>query len=225
MKRTIFIVGISFFLTNLMAEGLDMEIEIDESTNSSLLKQTKIIGCTDHAKRKEESCSKKAEDVILAKLPTSQQITEQVVESKESKEAIKEQLSSILSQLNQLKQVQKANQDTIDELRKIIDVLSSKKVKTTKNSIKKIQKSIQKIKRPHQSNAQKTRIRHDIKEISQNDIGVVIEVQNNESLSMYAQYYYNDNRKYYKIYKANRDKIKSNLQIVVGDHLVIPYEE
>jgi len=225
MRSTIFIVGVSFFLTNLMAEGLDMEIEIDESTNSSLLKQTKIIGCTDHTKRKENSCSKKAEDLILEKLPTSQQITEKAVESEESKEEIKDQLSSILSQLNQLKQAQKANQQTIDELRKIISVLSTKQVKNTKKSITSIQKSIQKIRKPHPSNARKTRIRHEIKEVSQNDVGVVIEVQNNESLSMYAQYYYNDNRKYYKIYKANRDKIKSDLQIIVGDHIVIPYSE
>jgi len=48
-----------------------------------------------------------------------------------------------------------------------------------------------------------------IKEIARYDDYVVIEVQRGESLSSYAQYYYNDQNRYYKIYKANRDKIQS----------------
>lgn len=67
-----------------------------------------------------------------------------------------------------------------------------------------------------------TRIRKPIKEVEVYDDHVVIEVQNNESLSTYAQAYYHDNTKYYRIYKANRDKINKNLQIVIGDRLIIP---
>jgi len=67
-----------------------------------------------------------------------------------------------------------------------------------------------------------TLIRKKIKEIERFDDRVIIEVQSNESLSTYAQAYYNDNSKYYRIYKANRDKIGKNLQIIVGERLTIP---
>jgi len=69
-----------------------------------------------------------------------------------------------------------------------------------------------------------TIIRKPIKEISRTESEVIIEVQNNESLSTYAQAYYNDNTKYYRIYKANRDKIPKSLMIVIGDRLRIPLD-
>jgi len=55
-----------------------------------------------------------------------------------------------------------------------------------------------------------------------NDEYVIVQVQRNESLSTYAQYYYNDNRKYYKIYKANRDKINKDFQLIIGTQIKIP---
>jgi len=51
---------------------------------------------------------------------------------------------------------------------------------------------------------------------------IIVEVQSGESLSKYAQKYYGDSRKYYKIYKANQDKIAKNLQIYIGDKLIVP---
>ncbi len=192
---------------------------VDESDKSALFQKGKIMGCTDFSLKKEESCAKKPQDVILDKLPSSSQISDEEVEDKTKIKEIKEQLLDIIGELKQLKQEQKENRETIKELRSLVKVLS------TKNSHKKvvlIKKGIKKLQKRKSPKSEATLIRKPIKEISRTDTEVIVEVQNNESLSTYAQAYYGNNRLYYKIYKANKDKIPSNLQITIGSHLRIP---
>lgn len=112
---------------------------------------------------------------------------------------IKAQLSNILQQLAELKK-EKDN-----------------RVKDTKFAT--IQKSITKLTIPKTESYSKPKA---IKVLETHNDFVVIEVQRGESLSKYAQIYYGDNRKYYKIYKANQDKIAKNLQIYIGDKLIVP---
>ena len=192
---------------------------VDESEKSALFQKGKIMGCTDFSLKKEESCAKKPQDVILDKLPSSSQISDEEVEDKTKSKEIKEQLLDIIGELKQLKQEQKENRETIKELRSLVKVLS------TKNSHKKvalIKKGIKKLQKRKSPKSEATLIRKPIKEISRTNSEVIVEVQNNESLSTYAQAYYGNNRLYYKIYKANKDKIPSNLQITIGSHLRIP---
>lgn len=225
MKKMLFIAGISLYTTQLVANSLDElgDIQlVDESDKSALFQKGPIVGCTDF-KKKELSCSKKPEDAILSQLPTSKQLDEKDLDSEEDTNEIKEQLKSILAELSALKKKQKANINTIIELRSLVTVLSiSKPVIEGKEKLKIVKKTIKRI-QPKKSKVHKTtRIRKPIKEVEVYDDHIVIEVQNNESLSTYAQAYYNDNTKYYRIYKANRDKINKNLQIVIGDRLIIP---
>jgi len=223
MNRMILITSVTLLLSNhLLANELDELKVIEVATSASLLKQTTIIGCTDNSQKKEESCSKEEKDIILSKLPTSQQVSEINLEESTENKKIQKQLSDILDELSHLKKAQKADRETIKELKGIIKILSKKK--NLNKKIPTIQKSLEKINSKKEKNYTNTRIRKPIREISRSDIEIIIEVQNNESLSTYAQYYYNDNTKYYKIYQANTDKISKNLQITVGDLLIIPLQ-
>jgi len=225
MKKMLFIAGIALYSTHLVANELDDlgDIQlVDESDKSTLFQKGKIVGCTDFGKKKELSCSKKPEEAILSQLPTSQQLDEKDLDDEEDTNEIKNQLNSILAELSALKEKQKANQNTIKELRSLVKVLSKKETIKAEEKLKIVKKSIKRIK-PKKSRVHKqTLIRRPIKEIEVYDDHVVIEVQNNESLSTYAQVYYHDNTKYYKIYRANKDKINKNLQIIIGDRLIIP---
>ena len=224
MKKMLFIAGIALYSTHLVANELDAlgDIQlVDESEKSALFQKGPIVGCSDH-KKKEMTCSKKPEDVILSQLPTSQQLDEKDLDNEEDSNEIKEQLKSILAELSALKQKQKANKSTITELRSLVKVLSSKKPNEGKEKLKLVKTTIKKI-QPKKSKVYKqTLIKKPIKEVEVFDDHVVIEVQNNESLSTYAQVYYHDNTQYYRIYKANKNKINKNLQIIIGDRLVIP---
>ncbi len=51
---------------------------------------------------------------------------------------------------------------------------------------------------------------------------IVIKVKRGDSLSTYAKRYYGDSRKYYRIYRANMDKIGKDLELHVGDRIIIP---
>ena len=210
---------LTFGTTSIADELGEIKI-VDESEKSALFQKGDIVGCTDYGTKKELSCSKKPEDAILSKLPTSQQLSETDLEDEKDSEKIKNKLVDIIEELKQLKQEQKKNLATIKKLRGLVKVLSDKK--PTKTKMATIKKGIQSISSKQSAKKGVTRIRKPIKEISRNDNEVVIEVQNNESLSTYAQAFYNDNTKYYKIYKANKDKIPENLQIVIGMHLRIP---
>ena len=202
-------------------DELDIKI-VDESDKSALFqKDEKIMGCTDFSLKKEESCAKKPKDVILDKLPSSSQISEEDVEDKEKSKDIKEQLLEVAKELEQLKQEQKENRETIKELKSLVKILTEEKGRKKVAILKKGIKNIEKRKSPKSS---ATRIKKPIKEISRTDTEVIVEVQNNESLSTYAQAYYGNNRLYYRIYKANKDKIPPNLQITIGSHLRIPLD-
>lgn len=224
MNRVILVTGCMLLLSSVssMANELDEINIIDESSKSSLYNKGPILVCKKHTDKKEESCSKKAEDLILEGLPTSKQLEEIDIEDKTEKNLIKDQLSDILNELTKLKKAQKADRETISELKKVIKVLSVKKVVNPKKELHIIKESIKKITAKKDKVYTKTLIRKPIKEISRDEKRVIIEVQSNESLSTYAQYYYNDNTKYYKIYKANQDKMNKNFQITIGSQLTIP---
>ena len=226
MNRVILVTGCMLLLSSVssMANELDEINIIDESSKSSLYNKGPILVCKKHTDKKEESCSKKAEDLILEGLPTSKQLEEINIEDKTEKNQIKDQLSDILDELTKLKKAQKADRETISELKKVIKVLSVKKVTNPKKKLHVIKESIKKItaKKDNDKVYTKTLIRKPIKEISRDENRVIIEVQNNESLSTYAQYYYNDNTNYYKIYKANKDKMNKSFQITIGSRLTIP---
>jgi len=223
MKKLMLITGMSLMIgTNVVADELDEIQLIDQSSKSALYHKDPIIGCSEHAHKKEESCSKKPEEIILSKLPTSQQLDEKDLEDDKDTNEIKEQLSNILAELSQLRKEQKADRETIKELKKIIEVLSSKKPENPEKKMRIVQKGIQKIAPKKKKSYTTTLIRKPIKELYRDDTHAVIQVQNNESLSTYAQYYYNDNTQYYRIYKANKDKINADLQIIIGDQLTIP---
>ncbi len=51
---------------------------------------------------------------------------------------------------------------------------------------------------------------------------IIVRVKRGDRLSDYAKKYYGNKRKYYRIYRANQDKIGSNLQLRVGDRIIIP---
>jgi len=206
---------------NLQADELDEIKLVDESSKSALFQQGNIVGCSDDnlETNKEMTCSKKPEEIILSKLPSSQQIEDADLDDKEDSEGIKTQLQDILAQLEKLKQEQQADRETIKELKGVISVISNKNIqKPQKRAV--VQQSIAKMSQKMTKNS--TRIRKPVKEVAVYDTYVVIEVQANESLSTYAQLYYNNNRKYYKIYKANKGIINPNLQLVVGQQIKIP---
>jgi len=223
---TLTTIGLLTFSSQLMAETVkdlgDIQL-VDESAKSTLFQREKIVGCTDFLEKKELSCAKEPKDAILSKLPTSQQLQEADLEDSQVREDIKNQLSEILTELNKLKKEQQANLATIDKLKGVIEVLSKEKVNNTTEKMAMV-KEIKYITPQKKKSYTKTLIRKKIKEISRTDAEVIVEVQNNESLSTYAQAYYNDNTQYYKIYKANKDKIPASMMIVIGDRLRIPLD-
>jgi len=116
---------------------------------------------------------------------------------------IKSQLSEILKQLAELKK--------------------EKDVQTKDSKLSTIKKSIKQLTIKADNNITKSYTKpKEIKVVEKKANYVVVEVQSGESLSKYAQKYYGDGRKYQNIYRANRDKISKNLQIYIGDRLIVP---
>jgi hypothetical protein len=219
-----------------MADELEIKL-VDESAKSALYQKESegsIVGCVDNALKKELACSKKPKDAILSKLPTSKQIKEANLEDDNEREQIKMQLANILAELNSLKKAQKADRKTIKELRSIISALSPKSTALPKSQQRSsveseqlnqvIQEKIEHI-TPKQSKSRiPTRIRKKIKELYRTENAVVIEVQKNESLSTYAEAYYGDNRKYYKIFQANKHILPPSMILTIGEQLTIPLD-
>ncbi len=85
----------------------------------------------------------------------------------------------------------------IEKLSKLIEVISEKSNKEQKEQI--VKKNIEKIVKRKLVKKRSRYIPRRIKEIARYDDYVVIEVQKGESLSSYAQYYYNDQNKYYRM--------------------------
>jgi len=218
-----------------MADELEIKL-VDESKKSALYQKEiegSIVGCSDNALKKELTCSKKPKDAILSKLPTSKQIEEVNLEDDNEREQIKMQLANILAELNSLKKAQKADRNTIKELKSVISDLSPKSAlpkSQQMSSLKSaqltqvIQKKIREITPKKSKSRIPTRIRKEIKEISRTEHAVVIEVQRNESLSTYAQAYYGDNRKYYKIFQANKHILPPSMILTIGEQLTIPLD-
>ena len=213
--------------SNAIAEDIEIRL-IDESEKSALYQKGNIegtiVGCSENTEKKELSCSKAPKDAILSQLPSSKQLEEVDLEDDNERNKIKEQLATILTELNNLKEAQKADRATIKELKSIIATLKKKQPMPQLKSKQVLKERIKQITPQKSRSKTVTIIKKPIKEISRTENEVIIEVQNNESLSTYAQAYYNDNTKYYRIYKANRDKIPKSLMIIIGDRLRIPLD-
>ncbi len=226
MKKRLFGTLMLYTLLNTYAMAEELEIKlIDESEKSALFQkdniQGTIVGCDDNAFKKELACAKKPKDAILTKLPSSKQVAEVNLKDDNEREQIKLQLANILAELNSLKQAQKADRTTIKKLKSVILELTPSK-KNLLNSD--IQEQIKTIKPKRSKSKKATLIRKQIKEIYRTDTEVVIEVQRNESLSTYAEAYYGDNRKYYRIFKANRHILPPSMILTIGDRLTIPLD-
>jgi len=210
-----------------MADELEIKL-VDESAKSALYQKEikgSIVGCFDNAFKKELTCSKKPKDAILSKLPSSKQIEETDLENDNEREQIKMQLANILAELNSLKKAQKADRNTIKELKSVIASLSPKPALPKSQQLTKvIQEKIEQITPKKSQSKAPTRIRKKIKEIYRTENSVVIEVQRNESLSTYAEAYYGDNRKYYKIFQANKHILPPSMILTIGEQLTIPLD-
>jgi len=51
---------------------------------------------------------------------------------------------------------------------------------------------------------------------------IIVRVKRGDTLSKYAKKFYGDEKKYYRIYLANRDKIGRDFKLRVGDKIIIP---
>jgi seryl-tRNA synthetase len=222
MKRFVSILGVVFisFGGSFLFADDDFEIKIVDDSAKSGMKQTHIVGCNDHLDKKELTCAKEPEEIILSKLPTSKELDSTDFSAKEDIEKIKAQLKSVIEELSRLKKEREEDKKIIAKLTKLLDVMSQPKDEKQKHDI--VKKNIEKIVKKKLVKKKSRYIPRKIKEIERYDDYVIIEVQKGESLSSYAQYYYGDSRKYYRIYEANRDKISPNLEVIIGDRLIIP---
>ena len=237
MKKTLLSSVLLYTLLNTQAMAEELVIQlVDESAKSALFQQGDIEGtivaCNDNAFKKELACAKKPKDAILSKLPSSQQMEEVNLEDDNEREQIKMQLANILAELNSLKKAQKADRTTIQELRSVIsDLAPSKKIAMPKiqseqllQAKKVMKEKIAKITPKKSKSASPTLIKKQIKEISRTENSVLIEVQRDESLSTYAEAYYGNNRKYYRIFKANKHILPASMILTIGDRLTIPLD-
>lgn len=226
MKKFVPIVMLSLAVASstLVADELeDMEISLTDDRASSTFKQTgPIVGCDDNAPKKEMSCAKEPAEAILSKLPTSTQIDSADFDKEEDLDAIKQQLASIVNELNTLKEQRAKDQETIGQLQGMIQVLSDKKATTATQKSAVVKQEIQTIVETKIPKKKSDYISGDIKVLEEHGDYVLIEVQNNESLSSYAEAFYGDKTKYYQIYKANKDVIPDNLEVIIGTQLKIP---
>jgi len=112
---------------------------------------------------------------------------------------IKKQLAFILKKLSQLenKSDSKEKSKDISNIKNCLSQLTEEK--KTKERVKK-RKRVKKHKKDH----------------------TVVVVERGDRLSDYAKKYYGDKRKYYKIYRANRDKIAEDMKLTIGDIIIIP---
>ncbi|NPA61280.1 MAG: hypothetical protein GXO06_03230 [Epsilonproteobacteria bacterium] len=223
MRRYISIIfglSIVFGSVNISAEDGDLEIKIVDDSAKSGLKQTKIVGCNDHLEKKELTCAKEPDEIILSRLPTSKELDRTDFSAKDDIEKIKAQLKSVIEELSKLKKEREEDKRIIERLSKLVTLISETKSVEKKQEI--VKENIENIVKKRLVKKRSRYIPKKIKEIARYDDYVVIEVQRGESLSSYAQYYYNDQNRYYKIYKANRDKISPNMEVIIGDRLIIP---
>ncbi|NOZ91007.1 MAG: LysM peptidoglycan-binding domain-containing protein [Epsilonproteobacteria bacterium] len=113
---------------------------------------------------------------------------------------IKKQLAFILKKLSELE----TKKDTKQK---------SKDISNIKNCLSKLTK---------EKNVKENEEKKETKKKTPPKDHIVVVVKKGDRLSDYAKKYYGDKRKYYKIYRANRDKIAEDLQLIVGDRIIIP---
>lgn len=200
----------SFMLSMSIAHGialqdqLDSIILIDDRAPEEKNASTKaVIGCNNDLKIKELSCAKErpTQEKNSTKLTTTPAKVETHPSQEEELKAIKSQLNAIMAKLSEL--TANSTQSVPEEVEKQIQTISA------------IQKEINK-------EGNTTKLPKKIKVIETKSDHDIIEVQSGESLSKYAQKYYNNPRDYANISRANPDKIDATLQVYVGDHLIIP---
>ncbi|SFV67082.1 hypothetical protein MNB_SV-12-1497 [hydrothermal vent metagenome] len=195
----VLILGSNIVMADSMQKEIDSIILIDES-NQSNIKQQAIIGCDNTLKIDEVKCSKKRNTddspIKIENLPKSDKLDNS---RDEEMEKIKNKLNDIIKQLAELQTVKENNRELREQLKKI--TLIQKLVNQDKNSRNRAK---------------------EIKVLQVYSDHVIVKVQEGESLSKYAQKYYNDSSKYQAIYRANPDKIDKTLQIYIGDELIIP---
>ncbi len=206
----------------MASDDLDIKLVVDKP-NNTLLKQTKIIGCNDHAKKKEMSCSKEPEEIILSKLPTSSQLDNTDFNTDKDIENLKKQLNEVMQELAKLKKDREHDKKIIEKLSNLVEVISKEKSSQEKKLT--VKKGIANIVKRNIKKRKTKYIPKKIKILEKYDDHLVIEVQSGESLSSYAEAFYNNRNLYYRIYKANRDRINKNLDVMIGDHLIIPLDK
>jgi len=108
-------------------------------------------------------------------------------------EEIKKQLAFILKKLSEL-------ENKADSEEKSKDISNIKNCLSQLTEEKKSKERVQKQKKDH----------------------TIVVVEKGDRLSDYAQKYYGDKRKYYRIYRANRDKIAEDMKLTIGDVIIIP---
>jgi Mor family transcriptional regulator len=204
----------------MASESEDLEIKLVDDSNKSDLKQEHIVGCNDHVKKKELTCSKEPEEIILSKLPTSSQLDETDFDREKDLEKIKAQLNDVMEELAKLKKAREQDKKIIEKLSSLIDVLSKEKESERKKRV--VKSEIENIVKKNVKKRHSKYIPKKIKILERYDDYVLIEVQKGESLSSYAEAFYGDQNKYYRIYKANRNRISKNMEVIIGDRLIIP---
>ena len=118
-------------------------------------------------------------------------------------EEIKKQLAFILKKLSELE-----NKDDSKEKREDIS-----NIKNCLSQLTEEKKSKERAKRRVYKKKKYSRYKKDY---------TVVVVEKGDRLSDYAKKYYGDKRKYYRIYKANRDKIAEDMKLSIGDVIIIP---
>jgi len=213
--------------THCYADELDElgGIELVDESNKSEMTQKKIVGCNDRVKKEEMTCAKEPTQILLSRLPSSNQLSDSGMDTEEELSIIKEQINEILEELNELRKVKDENEQLKVQLQNLIKTISASKPKSPVKKLTKVKNSIKNIvKKNSKGEIVSTYISKPIKELERTDTYVIVEVQSGESLSTYAQAYYKDNRQYYRIYKANQDKIPENMQVTIGEHLTVPLD-
>jgi len=111
-------------------------------------------------------------------------------------EEIKKQLAFILKKLSELEN----KADSEEKSKDISNIKNCLSQLTEEKKIKEKAKKKKKYKKDH----------------------TVVVVEKGDRLSDYAKKYYGDKRKYYRIYRANRDKIAEDMKLTIGDIIIIP---
>jgi LysM repeat protein len=125
---------------------------------------------------------------------------ESLVKQNRDLDEIKKQLAFILKKLSQLENKDDTKQKSkdISNIKNCLSQLTKEKKTKEKKEIKR--KKFKKQKKDH----------------------TIVVVERGDSLSSYAKKYYGDKKKYYRIYRANKDKIAEDLQLIIGDIIIIP---